>query len=71
MLVMMQKFVLRPGRAMAPGHQYELPDELAQSLIEHGQAVLVTSEPLQSTTIETAALNAADHSRKTISRRKK
>jgi hypothetical protein len=74
MLVIMQKFVIRPGRAMAPGHQYDLPDDLARSLIENDQAVEVTSnpEPLQqSTIIETAALSAADHNRKTITRRKK
>jgi hypothetical protein len=73
MLVMMQKFVIRPGRAMAPGHQYDLPDELALSLIANSQAVEVASnpEPLQPTTIETAALSAETHQRKTITRRKK
>ncbi len=72
--MMMQKFVIRPGRAMAPGHQYDLPDELALSLIANSQAVEVTSnpEPLRpTTTIETAALSAADHNRKTLTRRKK
>jgi hypothetical protein len=67
----MQKFSVRPGRSYPPGEVLDLPEDIARGLIEDERAVQVFDEPPATTTIQTAAINAVDHQRKTIQRPRK
>jgi hypothetical protein len=67
----MQKFSVRPGRSYPPGVVLDLPEDIARGLIDDERAVQVFDEPTATTTIQTAALSATDHQRKTIQRPRK
>lgn len=71
MRVLMQQFSIRPGRVLPPGLSIDLPEELARELIENERAIQVFEDPPQTTTVQTAALSATDHQRKTIQRPRK
>ena len=71
MRILMQKFTIRPGLTLIAGHYYDLPESLAAGLIENDRATEVFDEPPHTATVETAALNATDHSRKTTQRPRK
>ena len=67
----MQQFSIRPGRTLIAGQVYDLPAQLAGELIENERATEFFDDPPQTATVETAAVNVADHSRKTIQRPRK
>jgi hypothetical protein len=53
------------------GKVYSLPDELARELIGNERATEVFDDPPHTVQVETAAVNTADHSRKSIQRPRK
>jgi len=71
MRVLMQQFSIRPGRTLESGKVYSLPDQLARELIENERATEFFDAPSQTVQVETAAVNTADHSRKSIQRPRK
>jgi hypothetical protein len=67
----MQKYAIRPGRSYPAGEVLDLPDEIALGLIADERAIQVFDDPPAPEVIQTAALNATDHQRKTIQRPRK
>ena len=67
----MQQFSIRPGRTLIAGQVYDLPDQLARELVENERATELFDDPPRTATVETAAVNVADHQRKTTQRPRK